>query len=260
MRWFKHDADANADAKLQNVLLDYGLEGYGLYWYCIELITGKVDVDNLTFQLEHDARIIARNVGSTTQKVEEMMRYFVSLGLFEDSAGKITCLKIAKRLDKSMTSNPVMRGIIGSINSKNHDSVMTNHDSIMIESETVMQEEIRLDQIRKEKEDTCVSLPPRGDQCPHKEILKIWGDIMPEMIQPRSWDGARAKDLSARWKSKDIKADSLAYWKELFEYIRESDFLMGRTSGAGREPMRLSLDWVVKASNYNKIIEGKYHA
>lgn len=103
-------------------------------------------------------------------------------------------------------------------------------------------------------------LSAQADQCPHKEILKIWGQVMPELIQPRSWDGARAKDLAARWKSKDIKADSLDYWKGLFEYIRESDFLMGRTSGSGREPMRLSLDWVVKAANYNKIIEGKYHA
>ncbi len=71
MKWVQHDTDANQDAKLQNVLLDYGLEGYGLYWYCIELIAQKVDKDNITFELEHDARIIARNVGSTPQKVEE---------------------------------------------------------------------------------------------------------------------------------------------------------------------------------------------
>ncbi len=54
MKWIKHDTDANQDNKLQNVLLDYGLEGYGLYWYCIELIGSKVDKDNITFELEHD--------------------------------------------------------------------------------------------------------------------------------------------------------------------------------------------------------------
>ena len=108
---------------MQNVLLDYGLEGYGLYWYCIELIAGKVDKDNITFELEHDARIIARNVGSTAQKVEEMMRYFVKTGLFESSNGVITCFKLARRLDQSMTSNPEMRKIIDSI--KNHDGIMT---------------------------------------------------------------------------------------------------------------------------------------
>lgn len=136
MKWIKHDTDANQDAKLQNVLLDYGLEGYGLYWYCIELIAGKVDKDNITFELEHDARIIARNTGSTPQKVEEMMRYFVDIGLFENSHGVITCLKLARRLDKSMTSNPEMREIIGKIK---------NHDSIMTQSENPMQDKNRLD-------------------------------------------------------------------------------------------------------------------
>ena len=123
MKWIKHDTDANQDAKLQNVFLDYGLEGYGLYWYCIELIAGKVDKDNITFDLEHDARIIARNTGSTTQRVEEMMRYFVKVDLFEDTDGVVTCLKLAKRLDKSMTSNLEMRGLIENL--KSHDSIMT---------------------------------------------------------------------------------------------------------------------------------------
>lgn len=142
MKWIKHDTDANNDAKLQNVLLDYGLEGYGLYWYCIELIAGKVDKNNITFELEHDARIIARNVGSTAQKVEEMMRYFVDAGLFESSDGVITCFKLARRLDQSMTSNPEMRSIIDSL--KNHDGVMT-------ESRKPMQDKIRLEEIRLEK-------------------------------------------------------------------------------------------------------------
>lgn len=141
MQWIKHDTDANQDAKLQNVLLDYGIEGYGLYWYCIELIAGKVDKNNITFELEHDARIIARNVGSTAQKVEEMMKYFVDIGLFECSNNTITCLKLAKRLDQSMTSNPQMREIIK--NFKCHDGIMTNHDDIM-------QDQIRSDKNRKD--------------------------------------------------------------------------------------------------------------
>ena len=129
MKWIKHDTDANQDARLQHVMLDYGLEGYGLYWYCIELIAGRVNQDRITFELEHDARIIARNTGSSVQKVEEMMRYFVKSGLFESSDGVISCLKLAKRLDKSMTSNPEMRGIIENLRS---------HDPIMTESEIVI--------------------------------------------------------------------------------------------------------------------------
>mgnify|MGYP000035075915 FL=1 len=149
MKWVKHDTDANQDAKLQNVMLDYGLEGYGLYWYCIELIAGRVDKDNITFELEHDARIIARNTGSTATKVEEMMRYFVDVGLFENSSGVITCMKLASRLDKSMTSNAQMREIISNFKS---------HDSIMTQSEKPMQDKIRLDKNIKEKDNATLVL------------------------------------------------------------------------------------------------------
>lgn len=99
MKWYKHDSNANMDAKLQAVILEYGAEGYGLYWYCLELIASNVDADNLSFELEHDARIIARNLGMGVQRCEEMMKFMISLGLFEASNGVITCLKLAKRAD-----------------------------------------------------------------------------------------------------------------------------------------------------------------
>jgi len=128
MEWFKHDSNANMDMKLQEVLLDYGLEGYGLYFYCLELICGKISAANMTFQLEHDARIIARNTGSTEQKVSEMMTRFVELGLFENNSGMITCLKMLSRLDLSMTGSGKMRAAITSAKSEkrsDHDGVMT---------------------------------------------------------------------------------------------------------------------------------------
>lgn len=163
MKWIKHDTDANQDAKLQNVLLDYGLEGYGLYWYCIELIAGKVDKDNITFELEHDARIIARNTGSTPQKVEEMMRYFVELGLFENADGVITCLKLARRLDKSMTSNTEMRALIEN---------MRNHDGVMTKSAKLMKEENRLEE---NKDNDCPDEQSHPTELVEKAFQHFWG-------------------------------------------------------------------------------------
>ena len=139
MLWYQHDSDANMDAKLQEVLLDYGLEGYGLYWYCLELIVSKVDKDNVTFELEHDCRMIAKNTGSTVQKVQEMMQSMVRLGLFERSNGAITCLKVAKRLNQSMTSNPKMREILSNINKMASKSA--KRTPVMTESGIIMQEE-----------------------------------------------------------------------------------------------------------------------
>lgn len=99
MKWFRHDSTANNDAKLQDLILEYGAEGYGVYWYCLELIAGNVTPNNLTFELEHDARIIAKNLGLGRQRVEEIMAHMVSLGLFENVDGIVTCLKMSARSD-----------------------------------------------------------------------------------------------------------------------------------------------------------------
>ncbi len=141
MRWYKHDSNAHSDAKLKRLRMKYGLEGYGLYWYCLELIAQNVEVDNLTFELEHDAEVIAFDTNLHFERVQEMMSYMVQLGLFETTdMGVVTCLQMAKRLDKSMTSNPHMRTMIGAIKE--------NHDSVMMQPDSVMQDKIRLDKIR----------------------------------------------------------------------------------------------------------------
>ena len=146
MEWFRHDSNANLDDKLQQVLLNYGLEGYGLYWYCIELIVNKVSKDNITFEVRHDARVIARNTGSTPQKVEEMMKHFIELGLFENNQGQITCMKVAKRLSASATSNPQMRQIIHNINQNNVLQLESCH-----RHDDVMKDKIRLEEKRVNK-------------------------------------------------------------------------------------------------------------
>lgn len=176
MKWFKHDTDAHRDAKVAKVLRRYGVEGYGLYWYCIELIAGKIDRHNLTFELEHDAELIAYDLKIDSIRVEEIMKYMISLGLFERSGTTITCLKIAKRLDTSMTGSPEMRQIIHAINTekrpKCHDTIMTCHDTIMTLPDSVSTDKKR----REENNNVHLAADERfksfWDAYPRKEAKK----------------------------------------------------------------------------------------
>ena len=139
MKWFKHDSDANLDDKLQNLMLDHGLKGYGLYWYCLELIANKFDHSNITFELKHDARIIAKNTGETVKEVEDMMKLMIELGLFDQTEGIITCLKLGSRFESSSTSNRLTRDVIKQLKEKScrsHDGDMTDkirRDKIRLE-------------------------------------------------------------------------------------------------------------------------------
>ena len=161
MKWFKHDTDASIDAKLQELLLDYGASGYGLYWYCVELIAQNISDTNITFELEHDARIIARNLNLTVQETKDMMQKMIKLELFSISKNnKLACYALAKRLDQSMTSNSKFRNLISQIKTSSHDKVMIESepplDKVMQEEkrrEEKRREEIRKEEKREEKEE-----------------------------------------------------------------------------------------------------------
>ncbi len=115
MKWFKHDSNAHTDAKLQKVLMRYGADGYATYWYCLELIAGKVDTKNIAFELEHDAEIIGHVLKIDQIRAQEIMLYMTDLGLFDNSDGVITCLKMATRLDDTNSRNPQIKQIVNKL-------------------------------------------------------------------------------------------------------------------------------------------------
>lgn len=100
MKWFKHDSDASNDAKLKKLRLKYGAQGYGIYWYCLELIARNVEKHNLTFELEHDAELIADDFKLSSDLVQHIMTFMVELELFENTNGIVSCLKMASRTDE----------------------------------------------------------------------------------------------------------------------------------------------------------------
>ena len=112
------------------------------------------------------------------------MRYFIELGLFEDSQGTITCLKLARRLDKSMTSNPEMRQLIENIKS---------HDSIMTQSEKPMQDKIRLDK-NKDIDQSKIALAVSIEE----QFNKWWKHYPKKVAKPKAF---------SIWKSKTKAMD-----------------------------------------------------
>lgn len=164
MQWFKHDTNATMDFKIKKLLIRYGAIGYAVYFHCLELIADTVDVNNITFELEHDSEIIADDlrIKGTSEKsgrelVEEIMRYMVELNLFQEDNGHIFCFKMLKRIDTSMTSNAKFREVI--------NEAKKNHDAVMITSDSVMQDKIRQEEKRKEKK-RLEETKEEGEQAP----------------------------------------------------------------------------------------------
>ena len=168
MQWFKHDTDSTMDFKIKKLIIRYGAVGYAIYFHCLELIASGINDTNITFQLEHDSEIIADDlrIQGTSDKsgreyVEEIMRFMIQLGLFEESNGHIFCFKMLKRLDSSMTSNQRLRKLISSAKENYSTLALTNnHDEVMKEEKRREEEENRIEEKREEGETTTRFVKP----------------------------------------------------------------------------------------------------
>ena len=96
------------------------------------------------------------------------------------------------------------------------------------------------------------------DECPHRDVIALFHEVLPSVRRVRDWTPARAQLLRTRWRE-DAKRQNLDWWRKFFTYVGQSDFLMGRTHSQGRKPFELGLEWLLKAENFAKVREGAYH-
>jgi hypothetical protein len=103
--------------------------------------------------------------------------------------------------------------------------------------------------------------PSKGPPpCPVEKIAEAFRAELPMCPTPRSpISDVVAKPLRVRWRE-DPRRHDLDWWVRLFRYIREScPFLIGQANATnGREPFVLSLIWLVKPTNFEKVIAGEY--
>lgn len=94
----------------------------------------------------------------------------------------------------------------------------------------------------------------RPPSCPTKQIIELYNSICTHLPVARRVTDATKAVIGARWRE-DEKHQSLEFWKFFFKYVNDNPFLSGRKEGRS---FRASLEWVVKASNFAKIVNGNY--
>jgi len=104
--------------------------------------------------------------------------------------------------------------------------------------------------------------------CPQNEILNLWAKHLPHLAQPRSWEGTRRANTKQRWNQASkpsayspegyqTEEAGIKWWDSFFGYIAKDTSLSNGFESQGRT-WRPDLEWVVNATNFQKIIDGKY--
>lgn len=94
----------------------------------------------------------------------------------------------------------------------------------------------------------------KKENIPYDEIVSLFNEILSELPEVRFLSESRKKALKSKWHTEEI-TQHIEWWREYFEFIKESDFLMGRKKGSD---WQCDFDWILKLNNFIKIREGKY--
>jgi len=118
--------------------------------------------------------------------------------------------------------------------------------------------------------------PPDGElavdsklpDCEHKAVIDLYHQTLPTLRKVEVWNETRKGYLRQRWRevadelaqTKPIQApDVLEWWEKFFNHVGKSKFLMGKINGRDGRQFTADLEWILKPSNFAKIVEGKYH-
>lgn len=118
--------------------------------------------------------------------------------------------------------------------------------------------------------------PPSGEpeignglpKCNHQGVIDLYHKHLPTLRKVEVWNDARKGYLRQRWrevadelsKTKEIGAqDILGWFAEFFDHIGTSRFLTGKVNSKDGRAFVADLEWILKPSNFAKIVEGKYH-
>lgn len=123
------------------------------------------------------------------------------------------------------------------------------------------------------EEDTYI-YPPDGEpeskipDCKHSEVISLYHQHLPTLRKVEVWNAARQGYLRQRWRevaqelSGSGPIDSghvLGWWGDFFQHVGKSKFLTGKVNSKDGRAFAADLEWILKPSNFAKIVEGKYH-
>lgn len=93
-----------------------------------------------------------------------------------------------------------------------------------------------------------------NNRVPHKAIVSLYHEILPELPAVKVWSSERQKTLRVRWKE-DPKRQSLDWWRGFFEYVKQSSWLIGDNPNKWQP----NFEWLLEKKHFVNVIEGKYH-
>ena len=264
--YFPHDLNARNDPKLQDVMIELGLEGIGAYWCMIEQLyeqEGQLPVKAL--------KGIAFTLHMDFSKLQRLISEF---DLFLIEGDVLTSPAVTKRREAMIEKSYNAKKSIANRWKKkadNKDTNVLNTDTNVIRTykncdTNVLNTDTNVIPIkenkRKEKKEYNISSNDDKSNMPldssavgvnYQGIIQFYNSTMEQsgatIPKVKSIEGTRKKHVSAR-----IREYGRNAFADMIRKAAASDFLNGRNERG----FTATFDWLIRPANFIKVIEGNY--
>ena len=249
--YFQHDFSARNDPKLQNVLMEHGCAGIGVFWCVVEQLHEQggilplAGIKGIAFALHVDAKV-----------VESIIRDF---GLFETDDENFWSESVNKRLQKRVEIKAKRKE---AAQHRWGSKCKSNANAMHMQSkEKERKENISSNEdnnISSSNEDSSTSVDPASQEkkivIDYSRIMALWKENCPGFPQPRTLADDDKKKVRQRFNEMVAGNDpETAYQRieAIFKKIGNSDFC--------KSGKWCSFRWVFKnATNWRKVEDGNY--
>ena len=223
MKWFKHYANASDSVKLNNLIDELGVEGYGRYWLLLEMLAEEYDGKSEEFEV-HFRKISAKVQIKFSKKLETFLQKLSDFHLIDFRiSGKVYFLSAP------ILSDLKQKDFKRSRPSRDHAATTPPLD------------------IDKDKEE---DIDKDNKKIKPENLIKLWNSKCPESKKyPSLFIGGKHRDNFLNITGfPDFQ--KLEHWKKLYDIAFSPGWLSERGP--------LSFTWLLNHDNAMDVLSGKY--
>ena len=243
--YFSHDYNARNDMKIKKLIIMHGYEGYGLFWALIEDLYQN---DNAMLL---DYECIAYDLRTSSDIIESIVNDF---DLFEVEEDTFDSLSVQRRLLKRIEISE-KRANAGRISAKKRKKAASaQQNSTSVQQIPTKESKVKESKV-KEIGDTNVSLSdaehPTQEKIDYKAVINFFNEETQGVFGYLKYPIGKSRKESIRARITEFGKDGFA---EMVRKATKSDFL----KGDGNKGFVAKFDWMIRPSNFQKILEGNY--
>ena len=243
--YFSHDYNARNDMKIKKLIIMHGYEGYGLFWALIEDLYQN---DNAMLL---DYECIAYDLRTSSDIIESIVNDFDLFEVEEDTFGS---LSVQRRLLKRIEISE-KRANAGRISAKKRKKAASaQQNSTSVQQIPTKESKVKESKV-KEIGDTNVSLSdaehPTQEKIDYKAVINFFNEETQGVFGYLKYPIGKSRKESIRARITEFGKDGFA---EMVRKATKSDFL----KGDGNKGFVAKFDWMIRPSNFQKILEGNY--